>query len=39
MTVLRYGIEMSEWTAAFFERAADDLERVRSGAVAATGGR
>jgi DNA-binding PadR family transcriptional regulator len=39
MTVLRYGIEMSEWAAEFFERAADDLERVRSGAVAATGGR
>jgi DNA-binding PadR family transcriptional regulator len=39
MTVLRYGIEMSEWAAEFFEHAADDLERVRSGAVAATGGR
>ena len=39
MTVLRYGIEMSEWAAEFFERAADDLERVRSGAIAATGGR
>src|SRR3954466_13913491 len=39
MTVLRYGIEMSERAAEFFERAADDLERVRSGAVTATGGR
>jgi PadR family transcriptional regulator AphA len=33
MTVLRYGIEMSEWTAEWFERAAEDLERVRAGAV------
>ena len=24
--VLRYGIEMSEWTAEWFERAAEDLE-------------
>ena len=39
MTVLRYGIEASEWTAEFFERAAEDLERKMSGAVAATGGR
>jgi DNA-binding PadR family transcriptional regulator len=39
MTVLRYGIEMSEWAAEFFERAAEDLERVRSGAVGAPGGR
>jgi PadR family transcriptional regulator AphA len=38
LTVLRYGIEMSEWSAEFFERAAEDLERSRSGAVA-TGGR
>jgi DNA-binding PadR family transcriptional regulator len=37
MTVLRYGIEMSEWTAEWFERAAEDLERVR--AVAIPGGR
>ena len=34
LTVLRYGIEMSEWTAEFFERAAEDLERLKSGAVA-----
>jgi DNA-binding PadR family transcriptional regulator len=26
MTVLRYGIEMSEWAADWFERAAEDLE-------------
>jgi hypothetical protein len=35
--VLRYGIEASEWSAAFFERAAEDLERVKSGAVVAGG--
>jgi len=39
MTVLRYGIEMSEWAAEWFERAAEDLERVRAGAVVAAGGR
>ena len=38
LTVLRYGIEASEWTAEWFDRAADDLERETSGA-AATGGR
>jgi DNA-binding PadR family transcriptional regulator len=27
MAVLRYGIEMSEWTADWFERAAEDLEK------------
>jgi PadR family transcriptional regulator AphA len=27
MTVLRYGIEMNEWVAAWFERAAENLER------------
>jgi PadR family transcriptional regulator AphA len=27
MTVLRYGIEMNEWVAAWFERAAEDLKR------------
>jgi DNA-binding PadR family transcriptional regulator len=37
LTVLRYGIEASEWSADFFERAAEDLERVKSGAI--TGGR
>ena len=39
LTVLRYGIEMSEWAADWFERAAQDLERVRARAVTATGGR
>jgi PadR family transcriptional regulator, regulatory protein AphA len=39
MTVLRFGIEASEWQAEFFERAAQDLERETSGAVAASGGR
>jgi DNA-binding PadR family transcriptional regulator len=33
LTVLRYGIEMSEWTAEWFERAAEDLERDEAGAV------
>ena len=37
LTVLRYGIEMSEWTAEWFERAAEDLERDE--AVTAIGGR
>jgi len=37
--VLRYGIEASEWTAEWFERAAEELERETSGAVAAAGGR
>ena len=40
LSVLRYGIESSEWSAKWFERAAEDLERVRTGAVvAASGGR
>ncbi len=40
LTVLRYGIEMSEWTAEWFERAADDLEKQTAGARwARTGGR
>ena len=39
MTVLRYGIEASEWTAEWFERAAEDLERVRSRAVPIPGRR
>jgi DNA-binding PadR family transcriptional regulator len=39
MTVLRYGIEMSEWAAEWFERAAEDLERQTTGAVASGGGR
>jgi PadR family transcriptional regulator, regulatory protein AphA len=39
LTVLRYGIEMSEWAAEWFERAAKDLERVKARATTATGGR
>src|SRR4051812_17159810 len=38
LTVLRYGIEMSEWAADFFERAAEDLKPETSGA-AVPGGR
>jgi DNA-binding PadR family transcriptional regulator len=39
LSVLRYGIESSEWTAEWFEHAADDLERVTPVAVAPAGGR
>jgi PadR family transcriptional regulator, regulatory protein AphA len=39
LAVLRYGIEMSEWTADWFERTAEDLERQTSAAVPAAGGR
>jgi DNA-binding PadR family transcriptional regulator len=39
LAVLRYGIEASEWNAEWFERAAEDLERKTTGAVAAPGGR
>jgi DNA-binding PadR family transcriptional regulator len=39
LLVLRYGIEMSEWAADFFERAAMDLEAETSGTAAAAGGR
>jgi DNA-binding PadR family transcriptional regulator len=39
LTVLRYGIEMSEWAAEWFERAAEDLERVKAGGVVAVGRR
>jgi hypothetical protein len=39
LSVLRYGIESSEWTAEWFEHAAEDLERVTTGAVTAAGGR
>jgi DNA-binding PadR family transcriptional regulator len=39
LTVLRYGIEMSEWTARWFERAAEDLGRATTGAVSAAQGR
>jgi PadR family transcriptional regulator, regulatory protein AphA len=36
LTVLRYGIEMNEWAAEWFERAARDLERETAGGVGAT---
>jgi DNA-binding PadR family transcriptional regulator len=39
LLVLRYGIEASEWTAKFFERAAEDLEREQSVAASAARGR
>ena len=39
LTVLRYGIEASEWAAEWFERAAEDLERVTTQAVSTAGGR
>ena len=39
LAVLRYGIEMSEWAAEWFERAAEDLERETTGAISAPGGR
>jgi PadR family transcriptional regulator AphA len=39
LTVLRYGIEASDWAAEWFERVAEDLERVKSRAVSAPGGR
>jgi len=39
LTVLRYGIQMSEWAADFFERAADELEKQTTGTAVAAGGR
>ena len=39
LTVLRYGIEMNEWAAEWFERAAEQLERETSAAAAAARGR
>jgi DNA-binding PadR family transcriptional regulator len=39
LTVLRYGIEASEWAAEWFERAAEQLERETSAAAAAARGR
>jgi DNA-binding PadR family transcriptional regulator len=39
LTVLRYGIDASEWTAEWFERAALELEQETTGAVTASGGR
>jgi PadR family transcriptional regulator AphA len=39
LMVLRYGIEMNEWVAEWFERAAEDLENETAGAsVGSTGG-
>ncbi len=39
LLVLRFGIETSEWTAEWFERAADQLERENNRAAKADGGR
>src|SRR5262249_36205665 len=39
LTVLRYGIELNEWAAEWFDRAAEDLERETTGAVTAARGR
>jgi DNA-binding PadR family transcriptional regulator len=39
LAVLRYGIELSEWVADWFERAAIDLEAKKSGTAAAAGRR
>ena len=39
LTVLRYGIDMSEAAAEWFERAAEDLKKMKARAVTADGGR
>jgi DNA-binding PadR family transcriptional regulator len=39
LLVLRYGIQMSEWAADFFERAANELEQQTTGTAVAAGGR
>ena len=39
LTVLRYGIESSEWAAEWFERAAEELERETAGGANAGAGR
>lgn len=39
LAVLRYGIEMNEWAAEWFERAADQLEQDNERAATAAGGR
>jgi PadR family transcriptional regulator, regulatory protein AphA len=39
LTVLRYGIEMSEWAADFFERAAEELKSMNTRTATAAGGR
>jgi PadR family transcriptional regulator, regulatory protein AphA len=39
LTVLRYGIELNEWAAEWFERAAEELERETGGAAITGAGR
>jgi DNA-binding PadR family transcriptional regulator len=39
LTVLRYGIELNEWAAEWFERAAEELERETGGAASTGAGR
>jgi PadR family transcriptional regulator, regulatory protein AphA len=39
LTVLRYGIELNEWAAEWFERAAEKLERETAGAASTGAGR
>jgi PadR family transcriptional regulator, regulatory protein AphA len=39
LTVLRYGIELNEWAAGWFERAAQELERETAGAASTGPGR
>jgi DNA-binding PadR family transcriptional regulator len=39
LAVLRYGIEMSEWAADYFEGVAKELESEKTGTAAAAGGR
>jgi PadR family transcriptional regulator, regulatory protein AphA len=39
LTVLRYGIELNEWAAEWFERAAEELERESAGAASTGAGR
>jgi DNA-binding PadR family transcriptional regulator len=39
LTVLRYGIELNEWAAEWFERAAEELERETAGAASTGAGR
>ena len=39
LAVLRYGIEMSEWAADYFERVAKEMESEKTGTAVAAGGR
>ena len=39
LTVLRYGIELNEWAAEWFERAAEELERETAGGASTGAGR